>query len=73
MRPGIPEQFGAYMIVRANQAKTHEGDVCRRPSCSHPRKSHQRGAGPCEFAMVCICHTYVGEDAAPPVTQAPRK
>ena len=50
---------------------TTEGDFCRRPSCSHPRASHRDGSGPCEFAMVCLCHTYVGEDAAPPPDARP--
>lgn len=62
---GTPEQLGAYLIVRAEQARTRKGDFCRRPSCSHPRGSHRAGIEECEFAVVCACHTFVGRSPAP--------
>lgn len=58
MNPGGPEQFFLYRMVQSNQAKTHEGDSCRRASCSHGRARHEGGTGPCEFALVCQCSSY---------------
>lgn len=65
MSLGTPEQMMAYQMVRSAQAKTDKGDFCRRPSCSHPRKDHRDGTGPCDFALVCICHAYIPEVLAP--------
>ena len=49
---GTPEEFFLYKVVESDQAKTHEGDCCRRPSCSHDRNRHREGTGSCEFALV---------------------
>ena len=64
MNPGTPEQLFLYQKVQSDQAKTTEGDYCRRPSCSHARKEHRAGTGPCKFALVCVCPEYLGAEGA---------
>ena len=59
MSVGTPEKFFLYRMVQSEQAKTREGDHCKRPSCSHPRSAHRNGTGDCEFALVCQCPEYV--------------
>ena len=62
-----PEKMMADQMARSAQAKTNTGDFCYRPSCSHPRKDHRDGNGPCDFALVCIWHAYIAGVLAPQI------
>lgn len=56
---GTPDKLFLYQMVQSNQAKTNQGDFCRRASCSHPRKDHADGSGGCTYALVCRCDEHV--------------
>jgi len=65
MSLGVPEQLFLYKMVESDQAKSHEGEYCRRPSCSHDRGRHRDGTGECDFALVCQCSEFVAGESNP--------